>query len=274
MALVGMSGAAANVASAYARTGDLTGSPPSQHLLQMAANIELAELMGRATHLRGASIPLSEYRTFSGIGAVVCTVDGKRHASTAFLVGKFDIAVTVAHTFEFKGRQARPEECLYLGTGPFGQIRERIAVEAIKSQWRLQPDTFGRPDSDLAVIRLQTPVQLAQRTLSFSRFAHTGAPVALIGFSREVGVDPLKRRRRGNVYPRPGNSCVKFAHDVNSQAISSGAPLIDRRDGVVIGIHSNLRGVLPSGGTDCADRGNAMLLMNQWLERTLRAEID
>jgi len=269
-----MCATATNVASGHPRAVDLTGLERSHSLLQMAADIELSELMGRAIHLRGTSVPLSEYRTFSGIGAVVCTVDGKPRASTAFLVGKFDIAVTVAHTFEFNGRQTQPEECVYIGTGPLGQIRERIAVATIKSQWRLQPETFGRPDSDLAVIRLHTPVRLAQRTLSLTRFAHSGAPIAIVGFSRDMGVDPLKRRLRGHVYPRPGKSCVKFAHDVNSQQISSGAPLIDRRDGVVIGIHNHLRAALQSRSSGCADRGNAMLLMNQWLERTLRAEID
>jgi hypothetical protein len=239
----------------------------------MAAEVEVAELVGRARQFRGTSIPLAEYRRFSGIGAVVCTVDGKQRASTAFLVGRFDVAVTVAHTFEFKHRQAQPEECQYVGTGPIGQIRERIDIASIKSQWRLQPEKFGRPDCDLAVIRLHSPVQVAQTTLPFTKFAHNGAPVALVGFSREIDADPLKRRLRANVYRRPGKSCVKFAHDLASLEISSGAPVIDRRDGIVIGIHNDLGRASAGADPACADRGNAMLLMNEWLERTLRAEI-
>jgi hypothetical protein len=44
--------------------------------------------------------------------------------------------------------------------------------------------------------------------------------------------------------------------------IAPGAPVIDERTGVIIGIHT----FLPS-------RGNNMITMNDWLEATLRTEI-
>ena len=41
-----------------------------------------------------------------------------------------------------------------------------------------------------------------------------------------------------------------------------GAPVIDERTGVIIGIHTHLR-----------FGGNGMITMNDWLESTLRSEI-
>lgn len=245
----------------------------SAPLLSFAAHVEMSRLRGGPTRLYQTSIPVSEYRAFSGIGAIVCSSGHERRSATAFLVGGFDIAVTVAHAFEIDSRMAQPHECEYLVAGPLGRIRERIAVARIHSQWRAQPELFGRPDCDLAVIRLSTPARLPQMTLSLTRFAYTGAPISLIGFSPELATDPQQRRLRGRVYVRPRSSCVKFSHDIEPRLVSSGAPLIDRRDGVVIGIHSYLRQPVTNARGSCKDRGNAMLLMNDWLEKTLRTEI-
>lgn len=251
----------------------LTAVTKHEPLLALATQLQLARLAGDASESHRTSIPLSEYRSFSGIGAIVCSVDGLQRAATAFLVGGFDIAVTVAHIFEFDRRMALAQECKYLVSGPLGQIRERIAVARIHSQWRSELASFGRPDSDLAVIRLRSPTRGPQRTLSLTRFASTGAAVALIGFSPEFATDPQQRRLRGRVYPRPESGCVKFSHDIKSRLISSGAPLIDPRDGVVIGIHNYLRKQPANAAGGCKDRGNAMLLMSDWLAHTLRAEI-
>jgi hypothetical protein len=245
----------------------------SKSPLDLAASVEMSRLAGDASELHQSSIPISEYRAFSGIGAIVCSVNGTQHSATAFLVGKFDIAVTVGHVFEFGGRMAPPEDCEYLVHGPLGQIRERIRLAEIHSQWRTQHETFGRPDCDLAVIRLSAPARLPRKTLPLSKFTFTGAPVSLIGFSPNLVTDPQQRRLRGRVFSRPRNSCVRYSHDLDPRLISSGAPLIDRRDGVVIGIHDYLKPASVNTAAGCGDRGNAMLLMNQWLEATLRAQI-
>ena len=57
-------------------------------------------------------------------------------------------------------------------------------------------------------------------------------------------------------------SVARFTHDMDSRGIAPGAPVIDERTGVIIGIHTRL----PS-------RGNSMITMNDWLESTLRSEI-
>jgi hypothetical protein len=262
----------ANAAASMEGDGPMVGAT-AKSLLGLAAHIELAALTGRAGESHQTSIPRSEYRAFSGIGAIVCSVDGVQRAATAFLVGGFDIAVTVAHAFEFAGRMAQENECQYLVYGPLGQIRERIPLSKIHSQWRSERKTFGRPDCDLAVIRLRSAARLPQKTLPLTKFAFTGAPVSLVGFSPELGTDPQPRRLRGHVYLRPHSNCVKFAHDVEPRLISSGAPLIDRRDGVVIGIHNYVKESLTGVPGTCTDRGNTMILMNDWLEHTLRDEI-
>lgn len=252
---------------------DVSAIAADEPLLEFAAHIELANLLGDSSEQHQSSVPVSEYRTFSGIGAIVCSADGERRSATAFLVGGFDIAVTVAHAFEFASRVARAQDCEYLVYGPLGLIRERIPVARIHSQWRSEPGTFGRPDCNLAVVRLHSQAHLPQKTLSLTRFANTGAPVSLVGFSRELSTDPQQRRLRGHVYLRPQSNCVKFSHDVDPKLISSGAPLIDSRNGVVIRIHSYLREPLTNSLGRRKDRGNTMLLMNDWLEQTLRAEI-
>ncbi|MGH8187487.1 MAG: hypothetical protein ACREUC_13075, partial [Steroidobacteraceae bacterium] len=71
----------------------------------------------------------------------------------------------------------------------------------------------------------------------------------------------------------PGNTCIRFTHDIDARNVAAGAPLIDVRDNVVIGIHTRL---LPSTRalSGCTRKANAMIVMSDWLERTLRAEIE
>jgi hypothetical protein len=241
---------------------------PHQPIAQ-AAKVELATPLTRTERLpRRYIVPPAQYRKFSGVGAVVCSLDGKSRTATAFLVGRFDIAVTVAHTFVFDGQWAAPQDCAYISSGPRGQIRERIPIAKLQAQWRAQPETLGQPDNDLAVIRLSAPARVAQRTLSFSKFSLKHAPVALVGYPADVAADAARRKTLGSVYPQLGQGCAHFTHDADSRWISAGAPIIDVRDGVVIGIHTKL---LKRIG--CAPRSNAMLIMNQWLLRTLREAI-
>jgi hypothetical protein len=217
-----------------------------------------------------SALPRSEYRAFGGIGTIVCNVDGASRASTAFLVGRFDIAVTVAHTFKRDdGEWVSPESCTYLSSDSAGGIRERIAVASFMTQWQSQPDTAGQPTADLAVARLTAPVRTALRTLPFTKFARAQAPVALIGYRSDLSVDLVRRKALGTVYRRTTRSCAPFLHNADSRRISPGAPIIDVRDGVVIGVHTQLR-----KRSGCRPAGNAMIVMTPWLEHTLRAEIE
>lgn len=212
---------------------------------------------------RRGEIPNEEYPKFSGVGAIVCTVAGQWRVSTAFLVGDFDIAVTVAHTFE---PDAAPEDCVYNTTDSLGQVRERIPLAYIKSRFD------GEPAHDVAVVRLARPSRVAQRTMPFGRFSGSAASVSIIGFRADMDVDTTKRRARGRIYERRGASQAPdgFTHDLDSREIAPGAPVVDERSGVTIGIHTR---AFPDGRRTPAAGRNVMVTMSDWLERTLRAEM-
>lgn len=275
--LAGVSQALANVPCELGSTCGAASrslSKSSEHRpATRAADLDLSAMRSREEPRQSTTFTTKEYAAFSGIGAVVCNTAAGPRVSTAFLVGGFDIAVTVAQTFMHDGSWVTPAACFYASVGPVGQIRECIPLSSIKTQWQTQPDTLGQATSDLAVVRLRGPVRLAQRTMSLTKFGYRHAPVVLVGFRPDLGVDARKRKASGRVYPRPAKSCVRFAHDVDSRNVSPGAPLIDIRDGVVIGLHTTLAARRTGRPQSCGARGNIMIMMNDWLEQTLRAEI-
>lgn len=224
--------------------------------------------------LRRANLSDQEYFSFSGVGAVVCTVNGQQRTSTAFLVGAFDIGVTVAHTFVDKGQWVQPENCVYTTTDSIGQIRERIPVAYIKAQWESEAGAFGQLAKDLAVIRLVEPSRFAQRTMPLGKFSGFGANVLMIGFKADMDADTTKLKTRGTVYERKANgiaisNLAGFTHDMDARDIAAGAPVIDERSGVIIGIHT---AGLKSASAAHPQR-NTMITMNEWLEATLRTEM-
>lgn len=233
---------------------------------------------------RLAELSDEEYFSYSGVGALICTVDGHKQMSTAFLVGSFDLAVTVAHTFVAGGSQASPSDCVYTTTDSTGQIRERLPVAYYKSQW-IDANADGVPAKDLAVVRLAQKSAFAHRTLPLGKFSGAAAPVVMIGFASDVDTDTFKRKSRGMVYGRdagrkntPAVADI-YAHDLNTVDLASGAPVLDEQTGVIIGVHTTL---LPSTLQATAEHTavapvptarNALITMNQWLESNLRAEI-
>jgi hypothetical protein len=208
---------------------------------------------------------------FSGVGLVACTVDSGIQSSTAFLVGAFDIGVTVAHTFENEGHDIAPTDCVYTSIDSQGEIRERIPVAYVRSQWQAEAGAFGQPSKDIAVFRLSQPSRYAQKTMPLGRFTGDAAPVVMVGYKADIGWATIKRKARGLAYERAGEgksvpSVARFTHDMDSRGIAPGAPVIDERTGVIIGIHTRLPA--QSNGM-----GNGMITMSDWLETTLRSEI-
>jgi Trypsin-like peptidase domain len=201
-----------------------------------------------------------DYSSYSGVGVIVCSVNGKPRSSTAFLVGAFDVGVTVAHVFESDASGAAPSDCVYNTTDSLGQIRERIPVSYVKSQWAANPKLAGRASTDIAVIKLSQPSRYAQKTMPLGRFSGSAAPVVMVGFRSDVESDTVKLKARGHVYE--GSQAAGFAHDIDSRDIAPGAPVVDERTGVIIGIHNRLQ-----------SNRNTMITMNDWLEATLRSEI-
>ncbi|GEM_PF-954864 len=205
-----------------------------------------------------------ELTSFSGVGMIVCTSDGQTRSSTAFLVGAFDLAVTVAHTFETDSGE--PASCVYNSADALGQIRERIPVAYVRSQWKTDPEASGKLSKDLAVVRLAEPSRYARRTMPLGRFSGAAAPVVMVGFKDMIYSDTFKQKKRGRVYGESDGvmetSIGAFMHDMDSLHIAPGAPVIDERTGVIIGIHTRLD-----------QHGNTMITMNDWLEATIRTEL-
>ncbi|HEY4369879.1 MAG TPA: trypsin-like peptidase domain-containing protein [Steroidobacteraceae bacterium] len=247
-----------------------------RQLLDLTADAQTSIAAGNATGLGPASLTSQEYFSFSGVGAIVCSINGRQHMSTAFLVGAFDIGVTVAHTFEENGHWTQAAKCVYTSTDSLGQIRERIPVSYIKAQWKSEAGAFGQPAKDFAVVRLKEPSQYAQRTMPLGKFSGAAAAVLMIGFKSDIDSDSLKQKSRGTVYGRKANgialaNLAGFTHDMDSRGIAAGAPVIDESTGVIIGIHTTSHPAANALGS--GEARNTMITMNDWLERTLKGEM-
>jgi hypothetical protein len=222
----------------------------------------------QANHLDGSlrlsAVSAKDYPSFSGVGVISCLVDGKQRTSTAFLVGAFDIGVTVAHTFQKTANGADPTDCTYNSLDSLGQVRERIPVSYVRSQWD-EDGAAGQITKDLAVVRLSKPSRYAQRTMPLGRFSGAAVSAVMVGYNSDIDSDSVKRKARGTVYERRPNGIVSskgggFTHDMDSRDIAPGAPVIDESTGVIIGIHAQ-------------SAHNTMITMDDWLESTLRAEM-
>ncbi|HEY0940892.1 MAG TPA: hypothetical protein VGE08_12395 [Steroidobacter sp.] len=214
--------------------------------------------------LRRSAVSAQDYPSFSGVGVISCMAEGKQRTSTAFLVGAFDIGVTVAHTFQKTPSGAEPTDCTYNSLDSLGQVRERIPVLYVKSQWD-EDGAAGQLSKDLAVVRLSQPSRYAQRTMPLGRFSGAAVSAVMIGYKSDLDSDSVKRKARGTVYEHRSNGIVSssaggFTHDMDSRGIAPGAPVIDESTGVIIGIHAQ-------------SARNTMITMNDWLESTLRAEM-
>jgi hypothetical protein len=239
-------------------------SPASdQHFFQFSLAHDQANHLDGS--LRLSAVSAKDYPSFSGVGVISCLVDGKQRTSTAFLVGAFDIGVTVAHTFQKTANGADPTDCTYNSLDSLGQVRERIPVSYVKSQWD-EDGAAGQITKDLAVVRLSQPSRYAQRTMPLGRFSGAAVSAVMVGYNSDIDSDSVKRKARGTVYERRPNGIVSskggggFTHDMDSRDIAPGAPVIDESTGVIIGIHAQ-------------SAHNTMITMDDWLESTLRAEM-
>jgi hypothetical protein len=240
---------------------DLSSPAENQHFFRFST------ALAQANHhesLRRTEVTSKDYASFSGVGVISCMVDGKQRTSTAFLVGAFDIGVTVAHMFQKSATGAEPSDCTYNSIDSVGQVRERIPVSYVKSQWD-EAGAAGQISKDFAVVRLSQPSRYAQRTMPLGRFSGSAASVVMIGYKNDIDADSIKRKARGTVYERRANGIVNsstggFTHDLDSRDISPGAPLIDETTGVIVGMHAQ-------------SAHNTMITMTEWLEKTLKSEM-
>ena len=271
--MIALVGNMADAASGLCERGQCSasGAHPIDHRdTELQATRTLADISDKTAAAR-SELSDQEYFSFSGVGAIVCTVNGEQRNATAFLVGAFDIGVTVAHTFVDNGQWAQPENCVYTTTDSLGQVRERIPVAYIKAQWQSESGAFGQLAKDFAVIRLAEPSRFAQRTMPLGKFSGFGANVLMVGFNSDIDTGTVKLKTKGRVYERKSNvlsasTLAGFMHDMDARNIAPGAPVIDERSGVIIGVHTQ-------GRTQGGAARNTMITMNEWLEATLRTEM-
>lgn len=239
--------------------------------MQRAASLEYRELMGLGRRDGALPTTTQDNRFFSGIGAIVCRTQHTVRTTTAFLIGRFDVAVTVAHLFFAKDHWLEPAQCTYAQTDLAGYVRERIPVTRVTAQWLDEPATHGRSEADWAVVRLARPVLMARRTMAFTKLASVAVPALLVGYRGRDGLDTLRRKSSGYVFPRTSAGCVPFLLGMDARGFSAGAPLVDPRTNAVIGMHT--RWSERDGSQPCQGPTHGMIAMNEWLERTLRHEI-
>jgi hypothetical protein len=117
------------------------------------------------------------------------------------------------------------------------------------------------------VVRLTQPSRYAQRTMPLGRFSGAAASVVMIGFKDAASSDTFKLKKRGRVYDETMGMSQEFSqgaftHDMDSRHIAAGAPVIDERTGVIIGIHTTIE-----------QTKNTIITMNDWLEATIKGEL-
>jgi hypothetical protein len=111
--------------------------------------------------------------------------------------------------------------------------------------------------------------------MPLGKFSGFAANVLMVGFKSNMDTDTMKLKTRGTVYERKANgiaisNLAGFTHDMDAGDVAAGAPVIDERTGVIIGIHT--AGLARAAGTRHSTR-NTMIAMNEWLEATLRTEM-
>jgi hypothetical protein len=184
---------------------------------------------------------------------------------TAFLVGAFDVVVTVAHAFDDADGSVAPSDCSFVQTDSLGRLVERIQIAEFKSKWIEEPATRGSPRQDVAVARLERISDYAQRTLAFKRFDGQPRDVSVVAY--QSGADgtwvKAESRAMAATTQNSGESNVipqVVWTSVVPQPSASGAPVIDVDTGAVIGINQY------PGHTA---RGN-LLVIDEWLAGAIR----
>jgi hypothetical protein len=200
----------------------------------------------------------TDARLYSGVGALHCRVDGRDRLVTAFLVGAFDVVVTVAHAFEGADGVVGPSACTFVNTDAEGRIVERIPVAEFQSRWADEPLIRGSAREDVAVARLERRSEFAQHTLAFRRPEDYPRDVAVVGYRAGVGGEWLKGKSPALADLSNDSPQVIWSGQA-PESSASGAPVVDIATGAVIGINQARSG---------ATRG-ALLEIDDWLARAI-----
>lgn len=182
---------------------------------------------------------------FGAVNKISCQIgNGRQIASTASLIVSNQIAVTVAHAFYNEGTKSEeltPADCEYIVYDEDDHIIDRVKITTINSRW-VEDNLYYDRTQDIALIKLERPPKGTAKPLRLETGpSDPGTPIEIIGF--HVDFDGGQRRifSEGVIAAKTGteeerNDTV-LIHNASAVNETSGAPLIDKKTGFILGLH-------------------------------------
>jgi hypothetical protein len=186
-----------------------------------------------------------EGRIFGAVNKVSCSIaNNRRIESTAPLIVNNQVAVTVAHAFYNEGTNSEelsPADCEYVVYDANDHIIDRVKITTIKSRW-VEDNRYYDLTQDIALIKLERPPKGHLKPFRLETGpSDPGTPIEIIGF--HVDIDGGQRRifSEGTIVTKTGseqehNETV-LIHNASAVNETSGAPLIDKNNGLILGLH-------------------------------------
>jgi V8-like Glu-specific endopeptidase len=175
----------------------------------------------------------------------VCRIaNGRQVQSTATLIVSNRIAVTVAHAFYNEGTKSEeltPADCEYVVYDENDKIIDRVKISTIISRW-VEENRYYDLTQDIALIKLERPPKGSAKPLRLETGpSDPGTPFEIIGF--HIDIDGGQRRifSEGTIAAKTGSeqehNDTVLIHNASAVNETSGAPLIDKNNGFILGLH-------------------------------------
>jgi Trypsin-like peptidase domain len=183
---------------------------------------------------------------FRAVNKIACRIGNGAHIeTTAALVVSDQIVVTVAHAFynkDTKDEELNPDDCVYVVYDKDNDIIDRVKIAAINSRW-VEDDRYYDDTQDIALVTLDRPPEGHIKPLQLKlRPSEPGTPITLIAF--HIGIDGGGSRvfSAGEIVSKLGSdqehNDTILIHNASAVKETSGAPLIDTKTGLVLGLNT------------------------------------
>jgi hypothetical protein len=134
-----------------------------------------------------------------------------------------------------------PNDCEYIVYDENDKIIDRVKILTIKSRW-VDDDLYYDLTQDIALIKLERPPKGNAKPLRLETGpSDAGTPIEIIGF--HVDIDGGQRRifSEGTIVAKTGSeqehNDTVLIHNASAVNETSGAPLIDKNNGFILGLH-------------------------------------
>jgi hypothetical protein len=224
----------------------------------------------------------NEGNTFGAVNKVSCRIaNNRRIESTAPLIVSNTIAVTVAHAFYNEGTKSEeltPSDCEYVVYDENDKIIDRVKISTIKSRW-VEDNRYYDLTQDIALIKLERQPKGNAKPLRLETGpSDPGTPIEIIGF--HIDIDGGQRRifSEGTITAKTGSreehNDTVLIHNASAVNETSGAPLIDKKTGFILGLHlggTHAPDIEKSLKFDAHDNYNRAIIFDQQFVRDLHA---